>query len=179
MYTVTGEHGMGQLTKLLLRSGSVSGHIAYRNGIILFVNERSQFERLVQQTARDCGEYFVSQKWSGGTLTNSYKLLGTLRLPDLVVFLSVPPSKTGIKEVAMSNIPSIGIVDSDCNPNLIVYPVPGNDDTPSAVTLYCSLFGEVIWRAKKKREEESLKGSLDPRRTVSDGGVYLATDAAK
>lgn len=135
----------------LRRALNVAGHVAYRNGIILFVNERSQFERLVQKAARDCGEYFVTQRWIGGTLTNSQMLLKTQRLPDLILFLSVPPSKTGIKEAAMSNIPSIGVVDSDCNPNLITYPVPGNDDTPSAMELYCSLFSEVISRAKAKK----------------------------
>lgn len=136
---------------------NVIGHIAYRKGIILFINERSQFERLVQQTARDSGEYFVT-KWRGGTLTNSYMLLKTLRLPDLIVFLSVPASKTAIMETYMCNIPSIGIVDSDCNPNLITYPVPGNDDSPTAMMLYCRLFSEVIKRAKAKREEVEAHG---------------------
>lgn len=162
------------MAKFTFGSTVPSGHIAYRNGIILFVNERSQFERLVQQTARDCGEYFVSQKWRGGTLTNSYMLLGTLRLPDLVIFLSAPPSKTAIKEVAMSNIPSIGVVDSDCNPNLIMYPVPGNDDTPSAVLLYCRLFGEVIRRAKEKREETRKLGNGEPEKIVSDSEGHKA-----
>lgn len=137
----------------LRRALNVVGHVAYRNGIILFVNERSQFERIVQKAARDCGEYFVTQRWIGGTLTNSQMLLQTLKLPDLIIFLSVPPSEIGIKEATMSNIPSVGVVDSDCNPNLITLPIPGNDDTPTAMKLYCSLFSEVISRAKAKREE--------------------------
>ncbi|KAL5483771.1 hypothetical protein EMCRGX_G020185 [Ephydatia muelleri] len=125
-----------------------------RNGVILFVNERPQFERLTQATARDCHEYFVTQ-WRSGTLTNSYMLLGTLRLPDLIVFLSVPPSKTAIKEASMCNIPCVGVVDSDCDPNLITYPIPGNDDTPSSLKLYCRLLSEVIKRAKEKRKQDS------------------------
>ena len=136
----------------LRRALNVAGHVALRNGIILFVSERSQFERLVQKCARDCCEYLVTQQWVGGTLTNSQMLLGTVRLPDLMIFLSVPPSKTAIKEAAMCNVPSIGVVDSDCNPNLITYPIPGNDDTSAAVSLYCSLFSEVISRAKATRE---------------------------
>ena len=35
---------------------------------------------------------------------------------------------------------TIGVVDSDSDPRLITYPVPGNDDTPTAVNLYCDLF---------------------------------------
>ncbi len=137
----------------LRRAMNVAGHIAYRNGIILFVNERPQFERLVQQTARESGEYFVTQRWKPGTLTNSYKLLGTLRLPDLMVFLSMPPSVTAITEAAMCAVPSVGIVDSDCDPRLVTYPVPGNDDTPVAMQLYCKLFTQVINRAKQLRKE--------------------------
>lgn len=150
----------------LRRALNVAGHVAYRNGIVLFVNERSQFERLVQKAARDCGEYFVTQRWIGGTLTNSQMLLKTQRLPDLILFLSVPPSKTGIKEAAMSNIPSIGVVDSDCNPNLITYPVPGNDDTPSAMELYCSLFSEVISRAKAKKRTGEINSPVSEDRSL-------------
>ena len=150
----------------LCRALNVAGHVARRNGIILFISERSQFERIVQKAARDCGEYFVTQQWVGGTLTNSQMLLGTLRLPDLMIFLSVSPSKTAIKEAAMCNIPSIGVVDSDCSPNLITYPVPGNDDTPSAMRLYCTLFSDVIARAKATREgtREKEGGNIENRK---------------
>ena len=130
---------------------SVTAHVAYRRGIILFVNERSQFEGVIQRTARECGEYYVT-KWRGGTLTNSHMLLNTLRLPDLIIFMSVPPSKTAVKEAAMACVPSVGILDTDCSPNLIMYPVPGNDDTPNSVQLYCRLFADVINKAKYKRK---------------------------
>ena len=58
-----------------------------------------------------------------------------------------------VKEAAQANVPSIGIVDSDCNPNLIMYPIPGNDDSPSAVELYCDLFKKAVLRAKEVRME--------------------------
>ena len=139
----------------LRRALNVTAHIAYRRGVILFVNERPQFEGVIHRTARQCGEYYVT-KWRGGTLTNSFKLLNTLRLPDLVILTSVPQSKTAVKEAAMACVPSIGIVDTDCDPNLIMYPVPGNDDTPSSIVFYCRLFADVINKAKgqRKRVEE-------------------------
>ena len=58
-----------------------------------------------------------------------------------------------VKEAAQANVPSIGIVDSDCNPNLIMYPIPGNDNSPSAVELYCNLFKKAVLRAKEVRME--------------------------
>ena len=143
----------------------VAGMIAYKGGIILFVNERTQFDRLIQHTARESKEYFFSPTWYPGIFTNSFMLLKTMKLPDLVIFLSAHASQNAIREVAMCNIPSIGIVDSDCNPNLITYPIPGNDDSPVSVRLYCKLFGEVISKAKllKQATTESQKYPTEPK----------------
>lgn len=136
---------------------NVLAHIAYRGGKILFVSTHPQFEELTQRTARDCGEYFITRRWRGGTFTNSYVLLGTTKLVDLIVFLHLPSlgrNTQAVTEAAMVNIPTIGIVDSDCNPNLIMYPIPGNDDSPSAVQLYCDLFKKAVLKAKEVRKAE-------------------------
>lgn len=60
---------------------------------------------------------------------------------------------TGIRDSAKMNIPTIGIVDSNCSPDLLTYVVPANDDSPASVDLYCKLFKEAILRGKKKRQE--------------------------
>lgn len=145
---------LSQTLELLHTALNVTAHVAYRAGIVLFINERPQFEGLTQRAARESGEYFITQRWRGGSFTNSYMLLGTMRLPDLMIFTSVPPSKTAIKEAAMACVPSIGVLDSDCNPNLIMYPVPGNDDSPSALKLYHRLFTEAILLGKDKRKAD-------------------------
>ena len=88
-------------------------------------------------------------------------LLKTMKLPDLVIFLSGHASQNAVREVAMSNIPSIGIVDSDCNPSLITYPIPGNDDSPASVRLYCKLFGEVIRKAKQLKQDATKSQESD------------------
>lgn len=117
----------------------------------MFVSTHPQFEDLVQETARDSGEFFVTRQWNIGTLTNSNVLLNTTRLPDLIIFMNMTLFGRGsppIKEAAQCNIPSVGIVDSDCDPRLITYPIPGNDDSPSAMKLYCTLFKQAILNAK-------------------------------
>ena len=53
------------LPRLRLALNFVS-HVVYRNGIVLFVNEREFFARITQETARECGEYFVTSKWVPG-----------------------------------------------------------------------------------------------------------------
>lgn len=134
---------------------NVLSHIVYRGGSVLFTCTHPQFENLTQKLARDTGEYFITRRWRGGTFTNSYMVLGTRRLPDAVVFLHLPSlgrNTLAVKETAMCNIPSIGIVDSDCNPNLITYPIPGNDDSPTAMAFYAKVFKEAILKAKGERK---------------------------
>jgi len=133
-------------------------HIAFRGGVVLFVSRHIQTIPLVERTALECGEYAYCSVWRPGTFTNSMIKFGAVtRLPDIVLFLStlnnVFEMHEGITETAKLNIPSIGIVDSSCDPRLITYPVPGNDDTPCAVELYCRVFKEAIVRGKERAKD--------------------------
>uniref|UniRef100_A0A1A8EX05 Small ribosomal subunit protein uS2m n=1 Tax=Nothobranchius korthausae TaxID=1143690 RepID=A0A1A8EX05_9TELE len=145
-----------------------TAHIAYRGGVILFVSRRRQFCHLVETTAKACGEYAHTRYWQGGLLTNAHIQYGPgVRLPDLIVFLStlnnVFQQHVALRDAAKMNIPTVGVVDSNCNPSLVTYPIPGNDDTPVAVELYCRLFKMTINRAKdKRRQMELLHGLFKP-----------------
>ncbi|XP_016325586.1 28S ribosomal protein S2, mitochondrial-like [Sinocyclocheilus anshuiensis] len=145
-----------QTAEHLQRALNFTAHVAYRSGIILFVSRRRQFSQLIETTARECGEYAHTRYWKGGLLTNApIQYSPGVRLPDLIVFFStlnnVFQQHVGIRDAAKMNIPTVGIVDSNCNPSLIAYPVPGNDDTPVAMEMYCRLFKMTINRAKDKR----------------------------
>uniref|UniRef100_UPI00398EC80C small ribosomal subunit protein uS2m n=1 Tax=Pristiophorus japonicus TaxID=55135 RepID=UPI00398EC80C len=138
-----------------------TAHCAYRKGIILFVSRTRQFAHLIENTAQESGEYAHTRYWQGGLLTNAHVQYDTgVRLPDLIVFLStlnnVFDQHVAVRDAAKMNIPTVGIVDSNCNPSLITYPIPGNDDSPSAVKLYCKLFKMTIRRAKDKRLQMDL-----------------------
>ncbi|CAJ1070247.1 S ribosomal protein S2%2C mitochondrial [Xyrichtys novacula] len=155
---------LDQTMEHLQQALNFTAHIAYRGGIILFVSRRRQFCHLVENTAKDCGEYAHTRYWRGGVLTNAHIQFGKgVRLPDLIIFLStlnnVFEQHVGIRDAAKMNIPTVGVVDSNCNPCLVTYPVPGNDDTPAAMELYCRLFKMTINRAKdKRRQMELLQG---------------------
>lgn len=135
-----------------------TAHVAYRKGIILFMGRNRQFSHLIETTARDCGEYAHTRYFKGGLLTNAPLLLGPgVRLPDLIIFLhtlnNVFEPHVAVRDAAKMHIPTVGIVDTNCNPCLITYPVPGNDDSPPAVQLFCRLFQTTIHRAKEKRRQ--------------------------
>lgn len=58
-----------------------------------------------------------------------------------------------MRDAAKMNIPSIGIVDTNCSPDLVTYVVPGNDDSPPAIDFYCRIFKEAVLRGKTKRSQ--------------------------
>nr|SVE86312.1 EOG090X0B5N [Daphnia similis]SVE86940.1 EOG090X0B5N [Daphnia similis]SVE87564.1 EOG090X0B5N [Daphnia similis]SVE88194.1 EOG090X0B5N [Daphnia similis] len=133
-----------------------TAHIAYRGGIILFVSHFPQHTLTVENAAKQAGEYAHAREWNFHIFTNSEKVYnGVTRLPDLVILLSTlnpqMQEHTAVKDAAKMCIPTIGIVDSNSNPNLITYPVPGNDDSPAAVQLYCNLFRDAILLGKSKK----------------------------
>jgi len=139
-----------------------TAHIAYRGGIILFLSRHNQMLPVIEKTAADCGEFSHCRYWKGGTFTNStIQFQSETRLPDLCIFLNTLNnaflSHRAMTEATKLLIPIVGIVDTNCDPRLATYPVPGNDDSPSAITLYCRLFKEAILKGKAKRKEDGLE----------------------
>lgn len=135
-----------------------TAHVAFRGGIIIFFNRNVLNSHVVERAAIDCGEHSHTRFWRGGVFTNAnVQFDAVTRLPDLCIFFNtlnnIMSQHTAVRDAAKMNIPSIGILDSNCNPDLITYPIPANDDSPIAVELYCKLFREAIIRAKQKRIE--------------------------
>ena len=65
-------------------------------------------------------------------------------LPDLMIVIDTNKESIAIAEAHKLGIPVIAILDSNCNPDGITYPVPGNDDATRAIELYCSLFSGAV-----------------------------------
>ncbi|XP_076671709.1 mitochondrial ribosomal protein S2 [Andrena cerasifolii] len=148
---------LDQTAELLRQALNFAAHVAFRDGVILFISKNSQINHIVETTAKECKEFAHTRRWKLGTFTNAcYEFGAVTRLPDLCIFIntmeSVVKEHVAVAHAAKMAIPTIGIVDTNCSPNLITYPVPGNDDTPSAVELYCRLFKEAIIRGKSSRE---------------------------
>ncbi|XP_059619587.1 small ribosomal subunit protein uS2m isoform X2 [Phlebotomus argentipes] len=148
---------LDQTAQHLREALNFTAHVAYSDGLILFLYRGAMNAHLVEKTALECGEYSHTRYWRGGVFTNaSVQFKAVTRLPDLCIFLNtlnnVMNQHTAIRDSAKMSIPTIGIVDTNCNPNFITYPVPGNDDSPVAIELYCRVFKEAILRGKEKRK---------------------------
>jgi len=65
-------------------------------------------------------------------------------LPDILFVIDTNKEGIAIKEATKLSIPVIAVIDSNCNPDHITYPVPGNDDAIRSIGLYCGLIADAV-----------------------------------
>jgi small subunit ribosomal protein S2 len=65
-------------------------------------------------------------------------------IPDLMFVIDTNKEAIAIQEARKLNIPVIAILDTNCNPDGITFPIPGNDDAARAIQLYCDLMADSI-----------------------------------
>ena len=65
-------------------------------------------------------------------------------IPDLMVVIDTNKEAIAILEARKLNIPVVAILDTNCDPDGITYPVPGNDDAARAIQLYCDLVADSV-----------------------------------
>ncbi len=66
------------------------------------------------------------------------------RLPDIVYIVDTVHEKTAVAEARRLNIPIIGVVDTNCDPDLVDYPIPANDDAIKSVRLITSIMADAV-----------------------------------
>jgi small subunit ribosomal protein S2 len=162
--------------------------VAAAGGRILFVGTKRQAQEPIAAAAKRCAQYYMNQRWLGGTLTNwqtisnsikrmrsieetlesaqssglkKKELLGLLRerdklerslggirdmggLPNMLFVIDTNKEAIAISEAQKLGIPVTAILDSNCNPDGIAYPIPGNDDSARALVMYCDLAARAI-----------------------------------
>jgi len=78
---------------------------------------------------------------------NLEKALGGIRdmggTPDLLFVIDTNKEQLAIKEAQRLGIPVAAIIDTNCDPDGITFPIPGNDDAGRAIALYCDLFARA------------------------------------
>ena len=80
------------------------------------------------------------------------------KLPDAIYIVDPKKEYIAVEEARKLNIPIVGIVDTNCDPDLIDYPIPANDDAIKAVRLISSLMADAILegRSQAKDAEEAM-----------------------
>ena len=75
-------------------------------------------------------------------------------LPDAIFVIDIGSENIAVAEAKRLGIPVIGIVDTNCSPEGIDYPIPGNDDSRRSIDFYLSALAATISKSKEKVAEE-------------------------
>ena len=81
-------------------------------------------------------------------------------LPGALFVVDPKNESIAVREGKRLNIPIVAIVDTNCDPDVIRFPIPGNDDALRAIELYAKFVSNTILSAKSEMSEgESAGGS--------------------
>lgn len=181
-----------QTVKLFEEALEFVRNIAENGGTVLFVGTKKQAQSAVKEAAVRSGQYYISERWLGGTLTNwktiqlrvqrlkeldrmeadGYlarlpkkemlkrleeraqlsRFLDGIRdmnaMPSVMFVVDVNKEAIAINEAKKLNIPIVGIVDTNCDPDVVDYVIPGNDDAIRAIRLVTGKIAEAILEAR-------------------------------
>ena len=145
---------------------------------VLFVGTKRQAQDAIKEEAERCGQYYVNSRWLGGTLTNfktirsridyleklermeasgeidllpKKEVLGLKKEMENGVMFVVDPHNEDIAvaEARKLHIPIVAITDTNCDPDLIDYVIPGNDDAIRAIKLISSVIANAVIEANQ------------------------------
>ena len=92
-------------------------------------------------------------------------------LPGAIFIIDTRKEVIAIKEARQLGIPIIAIVDTNCNPEGIDYPIPGNDDAIRAISLFTAVIANATLEANSEhglkiiedlQEDENMETTIDP-----------------
>jgi small subunit ribosomal protein S2 len=84
------------------------------------------------------------------------------RLPDVMFVVDPVQEITAITEARRMEIPIVSICDTNCDPDLIDYPMPGNDDAIRSVRLFCKLIADTINEGREaSKPKDQPAGVID------------------
>jgi small subunit ribosomal protein S2 len=173
---------------------------------VLFVATKKQGRECVENHSERSGQYFMTERWLGGTLTNFKtvfksivrlnelekeeregfprslkkreilqktrereridKYLRGIRhmkgLPGVVVVVDIKKEAIAVQEAKRLGIPCVGIVDTNCDPSQVDYPIPGNDDAIKSISLIVGTLADAALlgaEGRKPRETDVAPGN--------------------
>jgi len=93
------------------------------------------------------------------------KFIGGIRhmktIPDMLFIVDTVKEKIAVGEANKLGLPIVAPVDTNCDPDLIDYPIPGNDDAIRSVNLFCKTIADAIIEGKELAAKEE-EGEVEP-----------------
>ncbi len=191
-------------------------------GTILFVGTKKQAQAAVKEAAQRSGQYWISERWLGGLLTNWKTIsarVGRLKeldrmeaegyldrlpkkerlkrmeeraqlnrflegirnmnaMPKCMVIVDLNKEAIAVHEAKVLGIPIVAIVDTNCDPDLADYVIPGNDDAIRAIRLVTSKICDTILEARPL-DEALTEGTLTSEGELLDDGGAIEFGAVE
>ncbi|WP_338971768.1 30S ribosomal protein S2 [Spiroplasma endosymbiont of Panorpa germanica] len=180
---------------------------------IIFVGTKRSGKAAVKDAAVRSGNFFVNQRWLGGTLTNMKtislrikalwdieneektgrlalrpkkeqvlikkekekleKTLGGIKqmhkLPAAMFVVDPKTDEIAVKEARKLRIPVIAICDTNVDPDMVDYIIPGNDDLPEAINVIVNHIVEVWADAAKVKMQPTTLKFVAPKKEFVEG----------
>jgi small subunit ribosomal protein S2 len=188
-----------------------------KGGKILFVGTKKQAQQAVKETAKDCNQYYVTERWLGGTLTNFATIKRSIarlkeiekmetdgsinhyvkqeqsvirreaarlhkyfdgiraieRMPGAMFVVDIKREHNAVAEARKLKVPVVALVDTNCDPDLVDYPIAGNDDAIRSVRMVLATVSQVVTRAQAEYETKSS------RRKATEESPLAETETAE
>jgi len=99
------------------------------------------------------------------------------RLPDIVFVIDSNKEQIAVREARKLAIPVVAVVDTNCNPEQVDYPIPGNDDALRAIRLFTSKIAEAVLEGRQMAAAQAPEpeGAIQAANTADEGapvGAY-------
>lgn len=172
--------------------------IAADGGRMIFVGTKKQAVEPIKEAAGKCGQYYVTKRWLGGTLTNFQTIKSSIdrlkkidqmrekgeleyfskkerariekeyaRLidyldgirdmkdaPSCMFVVDLNKEHIAVAEAKRLGIPVVGIADTNVDPEVIEFPIPGNDDAIRSIKLFANLLADAFTEGNQQWQEK-------------------------
>jgi small subunit ribosomal protein S2 len=104
------------------------------------------------------------------------------RLPDALFVVDLKVEEIAVREARRLGLPTIGLVDTNCDPEAVDYVVPGNDDAMRSCEIVIRTIGNAVAQARGsflKQEQARLEAEEAARRAAQERARLEAEEAAR
>ena len=89
-------------------------------------------------------------------------------IPGIVFIIDTRKEQLAVAEALRMNIPIVAVVDTNCNPDGITFPIPGNDDAIRAITLFTSIIANAVVEADNEAGLQVIESLTDDGETPGE-----------
>ncbi len=156
----------------------LGGMITNFSTMSLRVKKMQEYERM-----RSSGDFEAMPKKEALILSRELEKLernlggirNMTRLPDAVFIIDIKKEHIAVSEANKLGIPIVAVVDTNCDPDVVQYPIPGNDDAIRSGTLMCHVIAEAVQEGRfisSRRNAQVSSAPLPPAGTAP-GAPYI------